>query len=172
MIVLVGESACGKSTVESILKSKYEMQKVVSYTTRPPRDGELDGKDYNFISTEEFVNMQNNNEFIEVGEYRGWLYGSTKEQYSDNSVAVLTPHGLRNIKKQMNNVTAIYIKVDRRSRLIQILKRGDDIDEAINRNVSDVSLHDGIEDEADLVIENEKYKMTPDEIASIIMKRM
>lgn len=171
MIILVGESASGKSTVESILKSKYGMQKVVSYTTRPPRDGEFDGKDYNFISTEEFVNMQNN-EFIEVGEYRGWLYGSTKEQYTDNSVAVLTPHGLRNIKKKMNNIFAVYIKVDRRSRLIQILNRGDDIDEAIRRNQSDTGMYDGIEDEADLVIENEKYKMLPDEIASIIMKRM
>ena len=55
MIVIVGESASGKSTVEKILNEKYGMRKVVSYTTRPPRDTEVNGVDYNFISMNDFL---------------------------------------------------------------------------------------------------------------------
>ena len=57
MIVIVGESASGKSTVEKILNEKYGMRKVVSYTTRPPRDTEVNGVDYNFISMNDFLDL-------------------------------------------------------------------------------------------------------------------
>ena len=172
MIVLVGESACGKSTIEKILSQDYGLKKTVSYTTRPPRCGEINGIDYNFISKEEYVKKFNKGFFVETGAYNGWFYGTTKEQYSSNTVCVLTPHGLRQIKKHLKDsdlsITSVYIKIPRRDRLIKILQRGDDIDEAIRRNQTDVGQYDGIEDEVDFIIENKGYHRNADDIAEEI----
>jgi guanylate kinase len=175
VIILTGESASGKSTIETILSDKYGYKKTVSYTTRPMREGEVDGVDYYFISQDEFTEKFNNNFFIEVGSYNGWFYGTTSEQYTDDTVCVLTPHGLRQIKKKLGgnlNINTFYIKVPRRDRLIKILERGDNIDEAIRRNQSDVGQYDGIEDEVDYVLENKGYTHTPDEIVLEILKEV
>ena len=163
MIVLVGESASGKSTIEKILADKYGYKKTVSYTTRPPRDGEVNGVDYHFISEDEYNDKFNSKYFVETGAYNGWFYGTTKDQYNENTVCVLTPHGLRQIKKNFGeeDIESFYIKVPRRDRLIKILERGDNIDEAIRRNQSDVGQYDGLEDEVDFVIENDWYLLSP-----------
>lgn len=74
-------------------------------------------------------------------------------------MVVLTPHGLRQLKKNIDlKIISFYIKVPRRDRLIKILKRGDDIEEAYRRNLSDVGQFDGIEDEVDYVINNPGYE--------------
>ena len=174
MIILVGESASGKSSIESILEKEYGYKKTVSYTTREPRKGEIDGVDYNYISPEEFTRKTNENFFVEIGAYNGWLYGTTKEQYTKDTVCVLTPHGLRQIKKNLENkeeldMHTFYIKVPRRDRLIKILQRGDEVDEAIRRNQSDVGQFDGIEDEVDYVLENENYKYTKEQMAKMVV---
>lgn len=167
MIILVGESASGKSTIEKILAEKYRYKKTVSYTTRPPREGEVNGVDYHFISEDEYVEKFNSGYFVETGAYNGWFYGTTKDQYNENTVCVLTPHGLRQIKKNFgeDDIKSFYIKVPRRDRFVKILERGDDIDEAIRRNQSDVGQYDGIEDEVDFVIENAGYILTPNYLA-------
>ena len=170
MIILVGESASGKSTIEKILADKYGYKKTVSYTTRPPRDGEINGVDYHFITEKEYAKKFNSNFFVETGAYNDWLYGTTKDQYDENTVCVLTPHGLRQIKKIFGeeNIHSFYIKVPRRDRLIKILERGDEIDEAIRRNQSDVGQYDGIEDEVNFVIRNNGYLLTPSYLAKQI----
>ena len=55
IIALLGASGSGKSEIEKILSSKYGYKKIVSYTTRKPRNGEVYGKDYYFISNEQFI---------------------------------------------------------------------------------------------------------------------
>ena len=50
IICLIGKSGSGKSTIEQKLCSDLEINQVVSHTTRPPRNEELDGQDYNFVS--------------------------------------------------------------------------------------------------------------------------
>lgn len=170
IVVLVGESASGKSTIEKNLADKYGYKKTVSYTTRPPRKNETEGLDYYFISEDEYADKFNSGFFVETGGYNGWLYGTTKEQYEGNIVCVLTPHGLRQIKKNFDekDIVSFYIKVPRRDRLIKLLDRGDNIDEAIRRNQSDVGQFDGIEDEVDFIIENDKYHLSPEHIAKKI----
>lgn len=158
IIVLIGESASGKSTIENIIANKYCFEKTVSYTTRPIRENERDGVDYYFISDEEYFDKFNNEFFVESGAYNGWFYGTTKEQYSaeKNIICVLTPHGMRQIKRNLDNdnMKCFYIKTNRAKRLIKALERGDKVDEAIRRNQSDVGQFDGVEDEVDFVIEN------------------
>lgn len=158
MIVLVGESASGKSSIERDLMFNHGYKKITSYTTRPPRAGEVDGLDYHFVSDTEFDEMINAGFFAEHASYNGWKYGTAAKDYLDDCVAVLTPHGLRQMRKVPGlNITAFYINVPRRDRLIKILLRGDDIEEAYRRSLSDVGQFDGIADEVDFVISNPQY---------------
>lgn len=169
MIVLVGESASGKSSIEKYLVDVYEYNKIVSYTTRQPRDGEVDGVDYHFISVERFNLLKEQGFFAENAQYNGWNYGVAKEDCTDNKVAVLTPHGLRQVSKiQDINVVSFYINVPRRDRLIKILQRGDNIEEAYRRSLSDVGQFDGIEDEVNYVINNDGYKYSIKEMADTV----
>ena len=166
MIVLVGESASGKSSIEKHLVDNYEYSKIVSYTTRQPREGEVDGVDYHFVSMEQFESLKEQDFFAENAKYNGWGYGIAKEDCTDDKVAVLTPHGLRQVSKIKDiNVTSFYINVPRRDRLIKILQRGDDIEEAYRRSLSDVGQFDGIEDEVDYIINNDGYKKSIAEMA-------
>ena len=171
MICLLGESASGKSTIEKALVKNHRFQKVISYTSRPPRQGEINGIDYHFISKEKFQELQSKNFFAEVGNYRGWYYGSSVEDCKkDGMVVVLTPHGFRQMKKYENlDIISFYINIPRRDRMIKILQRGDDIEECYRRSVSDIGMFDGIEDEVDYILHNEGYKETADEIADEIM---
>lgn len=175
MIAIVGESASGKSTVEKYLVNQYSYSKIVSYTTREPRDGEVDGEDYHFVTVNKFNQMIENNEFAEYAQYNGWYYGTAKKDCTDDKVIVCTPHGLRQLKKNPElNITSFYIYVPQRDRLIKILQRGDDIIEAVRRNISDCGMFDGIADEVDYVINNNHYERSAlgiaHEIASIMDK--
>lgn len=167
MIVLVGESASGKSSIERYLVDNYGYSKVVSYTTRQPRPNEVDGVDYHFVSVDEFLKLKEQGFFAETATYNMWHYGTAKEDCTDDKIAVLTPHGLRQISKVIGiNVLSFYIDVPRRDRLIKILQRGDDIEEAYRRSLSDVGQFDGIEDEVDYVIYNAGYEKSIEEMSN------
>ena len=159
MVVLVGESASGKSSIEKYLVDNYGYKKIVSYTTRQPRDGEVDGADYHFIDKSQFRRLKIQGFFAETAEYNGWYYGIAKKDCTDDKIAVLTPHGLRQVSKIDGiKVISFYINVPRRDRLIKILQRGDNIEEAYRRSLSDVGQFDGIKDEVDFVIDNVGYE--------------
>ena len=173
MIVLVGESASGKSSIERYLVDNYGYNKIVSYTTRSPRPNEVDGIDYHFVSIEEFKSLKKQGFFAETAVYNNWYYGTAKEDCTDDKIAVLTPHGLRQISK-VDGITTVsfYINVPRRDRLIKILQRGDDIEEAYRRSLSDVGQFDGIDDEVDYVINNDGYKKSIEEMSKEVMKEV
>lgn len=77
LIVLSGPSGSGKSTViNALLKRRNDIRFSVSATTRPPRPGERDGKDYYFISRDEFSRMVDGGAFLEHAEYVGNCYGT------------------------------------------------------------------------------------------------
>lgn len=170
MIVLVGESASGKSSIEKYLVDNCGYNKVVSYTTRPPREGEIDGVDYHFISVEQFQTLSEQDFFAEQAVYRDWCYGVAKRDCTDDKVAVLTPHGLRQVSKIKDiNIISFYINVPRRDRLIKILQRGDSIEESYRRNLSDVGMFDGIKDEVDFVIYNDGYNKSIEEMSKEVL---
>lgn len=170
MIVLLGESGSGKSSIEKYLVENYGYKKIVSYTTRKPREGEVNGVDYRFITVSQFRRLKLQGFFAETSMYRDWYYGVAKKDCTDDKVAVLTPHGLRQVSKIDGiNITSFYINVPRRDRLIKILQRGDDIEESYRRNVSDVGMFDGIEDEVNYVINNEGYKKSIAEMSEEIL---
>lgn len=166
MIVLVGESASGKSSIEKYFVDNYGYNKIVSYTTRQPREGEVDGVDYHFIDQAQFHKLKEQEFFAETAVYNNWYYGVAKKDCTDDKVAVLTPHGLRQVSKLQNiNIISFYINVPRRDRLVKILQRGDSIEESYRRNLSDVGMFDGIEDEVNFVVCNNGYEKSVEEMA-------
>lgn len=171
-IVIVGESGSGKSTLaESLTRMCPQLERVVTYTTRPKRDGEQEGIDYHFLEADEFKSLALSGFFLENSSYRGWDYGVSRACVHNNGILVLTPAGMRKVKRECDVVT-IYLKVDRKSRLIKLLKRGDDIEEAYRRSLSDVGQFDGIESEVDYIINNKEYMLRTDEIAKVVMDIM
>lgn len=105
-VVLVGRAASGKDHMRKTLEDKG-FKYAVSYTTRPPRTGETDGKDYFFLSTEEFERMIQNDEFYEHVSFNSWHYGTTKEQFYNDDVFIMTPHGISHVKPEDRKDTFI-----------------------------------------------------------------
>jgi guanylate kinase len=156
---LVGESASGKSTIERRLSDINEVTRIVSFTTRPMRALEIDGKDYHFVTEEEFKELQSKNYFSEVARYREWWYGlSLKNIDYKNSpcIAVVTPKGYREIVEKAGEeyVRSIYIGVNERERITRLAHRGDDVDEIIRRIHTDRIDFADFDKEANFIIEN------------------
>jgi guanylate kinase len=84
LIVISGPSGCGKGTVIKKLSEMLPFKLSVSDTTRPPRDGEVNTVDYNFLSNEEFLAKVKNGEYFEHAEYNG-----SSKNYGTPNVQVL-----------------------------------------------------------------------------------
>jgi guanylate kinase len=164
MIILIGESASGKSTIEKKLTEK-KYSKIISYTTRPMRKGEYDGVDYHYISEDTFADKLKNNFFIEYTTYNGWHYGIAKEDCLDNSVVVVEPHGFRQLQKIKDlRIKSFYIKVTERERMIRMIKRGDNLMEVFRRIFSDQGVFQCIDEEVDYIVENNDLDQTVENI--------
>lgn len=155
---LVGESSSGKSTIERELENNG-VERVISYTTRPPRDGETNGNHYHFISEEEFDTLYTNGAFTEVAQYREWWYGlsvANIDYEGKPCVAVVTPKGYHEIVEKLGkeHVKSIYISVSERERIARQLGRGDKIDEIIRRIHTDRADFADFSNEADFIVDN------------------
>ena len=80
LLVLSGPGGVGKSTVAKKLREAGDFWVSVSATTRKPRSNEIDGRDYFFVTDEEFTRMINANEFLEWAEFAGNRYGTPLEK--------------------------------------------------------------------------------------------
>ena len=79
LIILAGPSRTGKSTILKKLFSEDErLAFSVSHTTRPPRDGEVDGREYHFVDDATFEAMKKNDEFLETADIYGKKYGTPR----------------------------------------------------------------------------------------------
>ena len=129
LVALFGKSGAGKDTIQNwMVSSLQDTHKLISYTTRPPRDNEVDNKDYHFISLEEFNYMKEKNLFLETTEFRGWYYGTSIEALNKNkiNIGVFNPSGIKNILDNFQNqilVFPIEIWASDKTRLIRSLTR-------------------------------------------------
>ncbi len=80
LVVISGPSGVGKSTILAAVLDRTDTRFSVSATTRHPREGEIDGVDYHFVTTEEFKRAIDNEEVLEWAEYGGHLYGTMRNE--------------------------------------------------------------------------------------------
>lgn len=117
MIILTGRSCSGKDTiVNELIKLGYT--RLVTYTSRPKRIGEIDGVTYNFINIEEFLTKYIEGFFLEARHYHTadgvWFYGSSISSFEnadDISICILTPSGLRKLRENFIPFTSFLIDI-------------------------------------------------------------
>ena len=165
IICLLGASGSGKSTLEEEISKKFGYKKIVSHTTRKPRIGEINGVDYHFIDNERFEDMIRQGLFAEYDEYsQKRVYGTLKTDYeSGDKVVVLTPNGLRQLKKNCPNegIFTVLVKANLGTRIKRYIDRCnvnkfdfDDANEIFARINRDFGMFLGLEKEVDMVVDN------------------
>ena len=172
VIILIGASCSGKSKIQKELEEHFSFERIISATTRQPREGEVPDVDYYFITKEVFDGHVNQGHFAEYDEYsQGRKYGSFKEDYSNtdmNLVVVLTPNGFRSVIKRIDNpenVRSVYIDCPLGVRIKRYIDRVgekqftfDDKNEVAARVERDYGMFLGLEKEVDLVVSNDGSK--------------
>ena len=138
MIVIAGASASGKTEVAKLLAKKYGIRKIITTTTRPMRVGEVDKRDYFFITKEEFERKVVHGDFVEYTLYNGNLYGSTKDQIAKNRCVVIDPAGLRAyIALNDDSIMTFFLDADEETRRERMMARGDDKEKIESRIIHD-----------------------------------
>lgn len=179
IIALVGESGAGKSVIEKELATNYGFEKIISYTTREPRKDEENGKDYYFSNNETFKTMLEDNLFAEWEEYsQNRLYGTLKMDYVDgDKVVVLTPNGVRQLKRncKTDNIIIIYVTASLGTRIKRYIDRCgvddfnySDKEEICSRVDRDFGMFLGVERMADLTIVTSDKTNVEDSIKQIL----
>ena len=157
LIAVCGESASGKNTLVKLLLEKYPetFHRKVSYTTRKPRPGELNGKDYHFVTREEFFNLIMTEQMIEAAEIGGEMYGTCINSLDDNkiNVGIFDPQGLEILSNTKDiKLLPFYINTDERIRVRRLLDREISIDDIYKRLKEDRRLFDGIRNFPHIII--------------------
>lgn len=116
LLVVSGPSGCGKGTVLShVLKDKEQYSLSVSFTTRAPRPGEIDGVHYGFVSKEEFLKQIEEGNMLEYTEYCGNYYGTPQSTVNSllekgvNVVLEIETVGAMNVKKLRSDAVLIMV---------------------------------------------------------------
>ena len=179
IIVLLGASGSGKSTLEHELATHHGFEKIVSYTTRQPRESEENGKDYYFVDNDTFNEILDRGLFAEHDEYsQNRLYGTLKSDYVEgNKVVVLTPNGLRQLKKNCPNedIFTVLVESSLGTRIKRYIDRCDvnkfnfdDAGEIFERINRDFGMFLGLDKEVDLVVHNDEGTNIKDLVADIL----
>ena len=139
-IILVGKAASGKDHLRKRFESRG-FKYAVSYTTRPPREGEIDGKDYIFLTDEEAKVLIESGFFYEYVIFNGWVYGTSVTQFYTDDLFIMTPAGISHIKPE-DRVSSFIIYIDiymfiRKKRLADRMMPGDTLTRRIEADELD-----------------------------------
>ena len=133
LFVLSGPGGVGKSTITKALSDHDDFWVSVSATTRSPRNGERDGVDYFYISTEEFNRRISANEFLEWAEFAGNLYGTPASQVKEklasgvNVILEIEIDGARQVRRSSPDAKLVFIAPPSWEELVKRLEaRGTD----------------------------------------------
>lgn len=163
LLVISGFAGTGKGTVVKKLLELYDnYQLSVSATTRIPRAGEVDGREYFFKTVEQFKEMIANNELLEYAEYVNNYYGTPKEYVSsqlekgNNVILEIESVGALNIKKIFPDAVLIFIMPPSAAELERRLRGRNTEDEAtILKRLGKASSEAGSVEKYDYVVVND-----------------
>ena len=178
LFVITAPSGAGKtSLINALLEDDPRLKLSISYTTRPPRPGEQNGREYHFVDDATFLAMRSRGEFLETAEVHGYRYGTSRKVITDalakgdDLVLEIDWQGARQVRSLYPGCVGIFIhppsiaELERRMRL-----RGQDAEDVIRRrlqNAQDELTHAG---EFEYAIINKDFDTAKTQLADIIRK--
>ena len=180
VIAIVGQIASGKSTLAKYME-EHGFERIVTYTTRSPRDGEIDSVDYHFLrGLEEFTDKAEAGFFAEHTGYTakfGFVrYGTSKESLETpggvNKAIVLNPEGVIQLKEAGYDIFTVYLDMPQEVLMRRALQRGDTPSEIGRRIADDTRIFRDMESRniVDLHITNSM--LFPNQIAEMIQSAL
>ncbi len=142
IFIYTGPDGSGRKTIAKMVSTVFDMETVISYTTREPRHYETDGKDYHFVDKNTFSKMEEQQEFLECVEIDGIKYGIREEEivkaFENHNFIYLTlnPEGTEKLKKMYGDkVIRLFIYADRDT-VVSRQKERQDLEADIQRHLS------------------------------------
>ena len=176
LFIVSAPSGAGKtSLVKALLNTNSQIDLSISYTTRTPRPGEIEGEDYHFVSREVFMAMTGRGDFLESAEVYGNLYG-TSQSWIENRIASgrdilleIDWQGAAQVRRKFPGCCSIFILPPSLHDLETRLKgRGKDSEETIRRRLQSAREDIAHVAEFDYVIINEKLEEAISQMNAII----
>ena len=145
LLAIIGKSGTGKDSIFSAVTQnptyypKVPFKRVIGTTTRPKRDGEIDGVHYHFISYSDFFTLDQTNSLFGVSGFRGWYYGTTYTELQPNvvNIGIFDPDRIRDIIENEKDIDlkVVCIMASDKARLMRQLNREKepDVDEIVRR---------------------------------------
>lgn len=138
MIILTGPSASGKTATCLYLQEHYGIRKVITHTTRPMREGEVNGKDYHFVSEKTFQEMIDRDEFIEYVFYNGYHYGTSRKEVGIDKCMAVELNGAKTYMSFHDpKIVLFFMKLDEKTCKERMELRGDPEDKILKRIEND-----------------------------------
>lgn len=133
VVALIGGAGSGKDTIlQELIKKDNTINKMVSFTTRPPRDGEIDGVQYHFVDSETFAQMILDDKMLEASAFNDWVYGTALDSLvlDKVNVGIFNPEGIDSLMNHKDKIElyVYYVSVPDKERIIRQLRREEDPD--------------------------------------------
>ncbi len=179
LYIVAAPSGGGKtSLVSALLESDGGIKLSISYTTRPPRAGEVDGVNYHFVDEVRFLQMVGEGAFLEHAEVFGCYYGtaqaSVASQLSDKIDVILEIdwQGAQQVRKLMPQCRSLFIVPPSREELARRLRgRGQDSDEVIARRTAEAVEEMSHYGEFYYLVVNDDFEMALSDLKAIFRTR-
>lgn len=175
LIVVSAPSGCGKGTILSEILKDDNYHFSVSATTRQPRDGEVNGVNYHFLSREEFERRVENDEFVEHAEYCGNYYGTLKSETDQqlekgkDVILEIEVNGASQMMKLRPDAVFIFIAPPSIAELERRLhKRGTEKEDVIKERVAQAERELSYAPKYDYIVVNDALEDAVDDFKAII----
>ena len=176
LIVISGFSGAGKGTVVKQLVEKYGYSLSISATTRAPREGEEDGREYYFKTVEEFKSLIDYNGLIEWAQYVENYYGTPRKFVEQelaagkNVILEIEVQGAMNIKKQYPDAILIFITTKDADTLYERLAgRGSETEDVIKKRMKRADEEAESMDSYEYIVVNDVLETCVDAVHSIVV---
>lgn len=134
IIALIGKAGSGKDTIlHELIKTSLNLHEIISCTTRPRREGEVEGVNYFYMTPEQFGDKVLHDEMLEATCFNDWFYGTSYDSLRSDviNVGVFNPTGIDSLLARPDvEVTTYYIQTSPKTRLLRQLNREQDPDVA------------------------------------------